>query len=142
MTSIIQQGRGNRLLSVLSPEDYLLLEPRLSWCELERGQTLVLPDEPIGDAWFPISGLSSIIAISAENQGIEVGLIGREGLIGLPLLLDCDRTPHRVFMQVGGKGFADWRFMPRQLVNCGGRTLEGPILRRIRRCRWPLRRPD
>ena len=105
MTSTIQQGRGNRLLSVLSPEDYLLLEPRLSWCELERGQTLVLPDEPIGDAWFPISGLSSIIAISAENQGIEVGLIGREGLIGLPLLLDCDRTPHRVFMQVGGKGF-------------------------------------
>jgi CRP-like cAMP-binding protein len=105
MSLEIQQGRGNSLLSALSQEDYLLLKPRLSWCELERGQILVLPDEPIASAWFPASGLSSIIAVSAESQGIEVGLIGREGLIGLPLLLDCDRTPHRIFMQVAGAGF-------------------------------------
>ena len=101
----IQHRGGSRLLNALSPEDFLLLEPRLSWCELERGATLVEPDEPIIDAWFPSAGLSSIIAVSGESQGIEVGIIGREGLIGVPLVLDCDRTPHRIFMQVAGAGF-------------------------------------
>lgn len=81
-----------------------MLAPHLSQVELERGVVLIGAGELITEAWFLESGLSSIIATSSETQGIEVGLAGREGLVGLPLLLDCDRTPHRIFMQVGGNG--------------------------------------
>ncbi|WP_159979165.1 MULTISPECIES: Crp/Fnr family transcriptional regulator [unclassified Novosphingobium] len=43
--------------------------------------------------------------MSAGVQSIEVGISGRDGVIGMPLVLDSDRSPHRVFMQVGGEGF-------------------------------------
>src|SRR4051794_35929605 len=98
------RGAGNRLLRALSGDDLELLKPHLRQHSLERGTTLIRPDEAIGEAWFLSSGLTSIIAMSGENMGIEVGLTGREGIIGLPLLLDSDRTPHRVFMQVAGAG--------------------------------------
>ncbi|WP_307088740.1 Crp/Fnr family transcriptional regulator [Sphingomonas faeni] len=42
--------------------------------------------------------------MSGTDQGIEVGIAGRDGLIGVPILLDADRTPHRIFMQVAGAG--------------------------------------
>ncbi len=95
----------NRLLRALAPHDYALLQPHLSAVTLERDQILVKPNEPITQVWFLTSGLASIIAMSTETQSVEVGLAGREGMLGTSLLLDSDRTPHRVFMQVGGRGF-------------------------------------
>ncbi|WP_336969733.1 Crp/Fnr family transcriptional regulator [Sphingobium aromaticiconvertens] len=49
---------------------------------------------------------SSRAAISSEVQSIEIGLTGRDGMIGTSIVLDSDRTPHRVFMQVSGDGYA------------------------------------
>ncbi len=95
---------NNRLLRALSPADQEVLRPYFQWSELDRGRVLVSPDEPITRVWFPESGLSSIIATSGTDQGIEVGIAGRDGLVGMPLLLDADRTPHRIFMQVAGDG--------------------------------------
>jgi len=96
---------NNRLLRALSPADQEILRPHLRWSELERGTVLVSPDEPITHVWFPESGLTSIIAMAGTDQGIEVGLAGRDGLVGMPLVLDADRTPHRIFMQVTGAGY-------------------------------------
>jgi CRP-like cAMP-binding protein len=95
----------NRLLRALSPADQDVLRSHLRWAELERGTVLVSPDEPISRVWFLESGLSSIIAMAGTDQGIEVGLAGRDGLVGMPLVLDSDRTPHRIFMQIGGAGY-------------------------------------
>lgn len=97
---------NNRLLHALSGNDQDLLRPYLTWSELERGRVLVAPDEPIDRLWFVESGLSSIIAMAGAEQGIEVGLAGRDGVVGMPLILDADRTPHRIFMQVDGTGYA------------------------------------
>jgi len=49
--------------------------------------------------------LTSIVAIASSNQVLEVGISGRDGLVGVPLILDTDRTPHRIFMQVAGTGY-------------------------------------
>lgn len=104
--SLPSQGLvGNRLLQALEPDDYGLLAPHCTRLLLEKGQVLVRPQEPIAHAYFPARGLSSIIAISDGGNGVEVGLTGRDGMIGLPLLLDSDRTPHRVFMQVEGEAY-------------------------------------
>ncbi|MEG8055480.1 Crp/Fnr family transcriptional regulator [Sphingomonas sp. 22L2VL55-3] len=97
---------NNRLLRALSSADQEILRPHFKWFELERGTVLVSPDEPIQRVWFLESGLSSIIAMSGNDQGIEVGLSGRDGLVGMPLILDADRTPHRIFMQVAGAGYS------------------------------------
>ena len=95
---------SNRLLRALSETDYAMIGPHLRSVMLEKGDALVQPDKPIELITFLGSGLSSIIAISDNDRGVEVGLVGRDGMIGLPRLFDCDRTPHRVFMQVEGKG--------------------------------------
>jgi len=95
----------NRLIQALSDADRGVLQPLLTRAELPRGCELVAPQRPIEQAWFLESGLSSIIAMSGREQGVEVGLAGRDGLVGLPLLLDADRTPHRIFMQVEGVGY-------------------------------------
>ena len=96
----------NRILRALSDADRELLRPHLTWSKLPRGEVLVAPNAPIDRVWFLESGLSSIVAMSGNEQGIEVWLAGRDGLVGLPLLLDADRTPHRIFMQVDGAGYS------------------------------------
>jgi CRP-like cAMP-binding protein len=97
---------NNRLLRALSLADQEVLRAHLRWSELERGTVLVSPDEPISRVWFPESGLTSIIAMAGSDQGIEVGLAGRDGIVGMPLILDADRTPHRIFMQVSGAAYS------------------------------------
>ena len=49
---------------------------------------------------------------NGASRGIEIGLIGREGMTGLALLMGMDRTPHDVFMQNAGRG---WRIPAAEL---------------------------
>lgn len=98
-----RDGIENRLLRSLGSDDYALLEPYLTAVELPKGHVLFEPGAPLREAHFITSGLSSIIAALSGSQGVEIGLTGRDGMVGLPLLLDCDRTPHRAFMQVEGR---------------------------------------
>lgn len=95
----------NRLLARLAADELALLAPHLDYVRHERGEVLIEPDRPIACAWFLTSGLCSIIAVASETQGIEVGIAGRDGVVGTPLILDSDRSPHRVFMQVEGASF-------------------------------------
>jgi CRP-like cAMP-binding protein len=104
MFDIREECSKNVLLRALTPSDLDLLFSSLTPVRLDRGTVIIQPDEPIADAYFLTSGLASVIAISSEAQSIEVGLLGRDGVVGTPLLLDADRSPHRVFMQVSGAG--------------------------------------
>ena len=61
---------------------------------------------PITDAWFVREGVCSMIATEREGGDIEVGTIGRERLVGLPVLLGAESTPNRVLVQVEGDA---WR---------------------------------
>lgn len=92
-------------MAALLPDDLALLQPHLEWVRLEKGDVLIRSGEPTYHAHFMASGLSSIIASSSDGNAVEVGLAGRDGMIGLSLLLDSDRTPHRIFMQVEGDAF-------------------------------------
>lgn len=96
---------NNRLLSALAPEDLALLAPRLERVALPFSSVLIAPHEPIGRVFFPEGGLVSTIA-EGEDGRVEVGVVGREGLVGLPALLGADRTPHASLVQVEGQALA------------------------------------
>jgi CRP-like cAMP-binding protein len=84
---------------------------------------LIEPDAPIQDIYFPREGVSSILATEQEGDPIEVGTIGPDGFIGIPVLLGAESMPYRVFMQIEGHG---WRISTdafRQLVD------ERPVVR-------------
>ena len=68
------------------------------------GTRLVEPDTPIEHVYFLEQGIASVVAITSQGRRIEAGIVGREGLTGIPVLLGADRTPHECFIQTSGEG--------------------------------------
>jgi CRP-like cAMP-binding protein len=94
----------NRLLAWLSPADFNLLEPHLEPIELKLRQKLEQPNRRIEYAYFPEQGFASVVAPQPAEKSMEVGLIGREGMTGLAVVLDDTRSPLDVFIQAAGRG--------------------------------------
>jgi len=96
----------NRLLRALPLADYTWLLPQLTPARLRLRQVLIEPDAPISHVWFMREGVASIIATEHEGGDVEVGTVGFEGFVGLPLLFGDDTLPNRVIVQVEGDA---WR---------------------------------
>lgn len=94
----------NLLLSTLSAEDLGLLQPHLEPVSLPTGHAVLEPGRPIEHVHFLETGLSSDVAMAGPDHPVECGMVGREGLVGLPVILGTDRGAHSSFMQVGGFG--------------------------------------
>jgi CRP-like cAMP-binding protein len=93
----------NKILAALSNADLALLQPHLEPVELEVRKVLEEPNKPIKHSYFIERGLASIVAGNSHKR-LEVGLIGSEGMTGLPIVLGNDRSPHENFIQVAGEG--------------------------------------
>ena len=93
----------NKILAALSNADLALLQPHLEPVELEVRKVLEQPNKPIKHSYFIERGLASIVAGNSHKR-LEVGLIGSEGMTGLPIVLGNDRSPHENFIQVAGEG--------------------------------------
>jgi CRP-like cAMP-binding protein len=94
----------NRLLSSLSSADFRLLQPDLEPVTLSLRHVLERPDRRIDAVYFPEAGFASVVAVQADDTKVEVGLIGREGMSGLTILLGDHRSPHSTYMQSAGRG--------------------------------------
>jgi CRP-like cAMP-binding protein len=77
----------NRLLSVLPPDSLARLWPELTPVELGSREVLHRPEVPISTVYFPERGWLSMLAPLEDGDSAEVGLIGYEGLVGLPIVL-------------------------------------------------------
>jgi CRP-like cAMP-binding protein len=60
------------------------------------------PDEPITAVHFPESGWASMLALLADGRSAEVGVVGSEGMVGLPLLLGSDSSHVESMVQASG----------------------------------------
>ena len=94
----------NRLLAAMSSDDFALLEPMLKPLALNLRQMLEPANKPIKHNYFITSGLASVIAIGKTSHRLEVGIIGCDGMTGLPVVLGNDRSPNETFIQVEGTG--------------------------------------
>ena len=94
----------NRLLSSLSTSDFDLLAPHLEPVTLELRRMLEKPNKRIEAVYFPETGFASVVAVQRSGKEVEVGLIGREGMTGLPIVLGNHRSPHSTYIQAPGKG--------------------------------------
>jgi CRP-like cAMP-binding protein len=93
----------NTLLRALAKPDLELLKSKLEWTDLATGDVLYAPRKQVEYAYFPISGICSVIAENAQGVQIETGLIGREGFVGIPIVLFADSTPSQVIVQAEGR---------------------------------------
>ena len=94
----------NKILSGLSNADQALMHPHLESVPLELRRVLEVPNKTIEHSYFIEDGLASIVAGNGHQKRLEVGLIGREGMTGLAIVLGGKSSPHENFMQVAGSG--------------------------------------
>lgn len=100
-----QSSLRNRLLRAMAPEDFALVGPYLEPVALPRGKILIQPHQPIDHVVFPESGVASVVALNSDSRPVEIGIVGREGLVGPSVFLGVDRTPHQSFFQMEGAGY-------------------------------------
>ena len=92
----------NELLTALPSEVLSRLLPHLRPVSLLTRDTLIWPDSPIGAVWFMESGWASLVMKLDNGAQAEVGLIGREGMVGLPLVVGIDTAFAQVLVQAKG----------------------------------------
>ena len=94
----------NHLLAKMTAHDWALLAPHLESITLKERQVVEVPNKPITHVYFVETGVVSVVAVNAEDHRIEVGVIGKEGMTGVPLVFGDDRAQHSAYMQIGGSG--------------------------------------
>lgn len=92
----------NRLLRALPRVDYERLVPYLTSIDLSGGTIIYEPTQAIEFAYFPCSAMISIVSIMENGATTEIGLIGKEGIVGLPIILGGQQHLNQAIVQVPG----------------------------------------
>lgn len=94
VSPVDQASVRNRLLRLLSADDFALLAPHLNPCQGKRGDVFFRKDEPIETVWFMDSGIASLVAISPEGHRVEAGIFGRDGFGPVAIVMGGDIAPY------------------------------------------------
>lgn len=95
----------NRLLAALPTEVYQSLVPDLQPVELPQRKILYHAGEEYDYAYFPSHAIVSTVAIMEDGSITEIGVIGNEGMIGVPIILNTGYTNSTAIVQVGNGGY-------------------------------------
>ena len=98
-----KQPYRNRVLAALPKPEIERLKPHLSPVTLKLRTQLL--DGRADYAYFLEDGLASVVLPMQDGGTVEVGVIGKDGVVGLPILLGGDGMPGKTFIQVEGSGF-------------------------------------
>lgn len=106
VTPLVAQAPGNRILAALSRAQYQRLAPHLEAVTLKVGQVLYEKSQPMPSVYFLSSGMVSLMLYSTEGTGVEIAVVGREGMVGAVTALSFAPTFSQAIVQVAGSG---WR---------------------------------
>lgn len=90
---------ANDLLAALPADVYARLAPTLGSTPLKLKRFLHKPGEPIDQVYFPGGGFVSVVTILKDGGMVEVATIGREGMLGMPALVNGDPSPAGTMVQ-------------------------------------------
>jgi CRP-like cAMP-binding protein len=94
---------NNQLVAaLLSIERYQRLIPYLELVELPLRQVLHEPGERIENVYFPTDAMISLVSIMQDGSIIEVALVGKEGMVGIPVILGGEYTTTQAVVQIAG----------------------------------------
>ncbi|WP_426959624.1 Crp/Fnr family transcriptional regulator [Muricoccus radiodurans] len=101
---VIPASQGeNALLAALPEEERTLFLGEVERVPLAFKRVLQELDEPVTHLWFPRSGVASMLSEMTDGSIVEVATVGREGVLGLPLVLDAGQSAQRVLVQIPGE---------------------------------------
>jgi len=94
----------NQILAALSATEYQRLVPYLERVNLSLHQVLYEADEPITHVYFLGQGITSLVCMLEDGSTVEAGIVGKDGMVGLPVIWGGNRTTTMAFIQVAGSG--------------------------------------
>jgi len=95
---------GNLILLSLPDVEYSQLRPFLEPVDLPQYDVLHAPGEKINFAYFLNEGMTSLVALSPDGRSVEVGVVGKEGMVGMSLTMGFRRVVFRAIIQMAGSG--------------------------------------
>jgi CRP-like cAMP-binding protein len=93
---------ANRLLAALPDEEYRRLLPHLEPVSLRLSEILFRPDDVLRYVYFPETCIISLLTDLSDGFGIEVGLVGNEGMVGVSAALGSEKEPKVATVQGAG----------------------------------------
>lgn len=90
----------NQLLAALLRVEYKRLAPHLEWVRLAQNKIIYEAGDIVRHIYFPVSGMISLLSTTEEGQTVEVAMVGREGALGVCVILRVARTPYKVQVQI------------------------------------------
>lgn len=102
VATLARAGTNNQLLAALPPREFAKFASGLEQVTLTYGQVLYEPGQPMQDVYFPSDCLVSLLTLVEGHRALEVGLVGREGMIGARLALGAAKSSVRALVQGTG----------------------------------------
>lgn len=97
------QSEENRLLQLMPREDLSQFRNYLEEVPLDHKMPLTAAHQPIEYVYFPIEGVVSLVTTMQNGSSVEVGTVGNEGVVGIPVILGDKISPADVYVQVKGR---------------------------------------
>lgn len=95
--------KRNRLLAALSVSDSAPFIAKLELVKLTKGKTLYHFSNTVRYAYFPLSGMVSILSTTENGLTTEISMVGQEGVVGIPIILRIPTAPYEVAVQMSGE---------------------------------------
>jgi CRP-like cAMP-binding protein len=95
----------NKILLAMTDAEFMVIRRHLKYVALPSHRRLHEPHQTFRFVYFPNEGLISLVVVMANEKTVEAGIVGIEGLSGLPAALGLSRGSLREVMQIGGNGF-------------------------------------
>ncbi len=95
----------NKILLSLSSKECNEVMSKLEFVRLQLHQVIHEAGEKVKSGYFVNTGLMSVLAVQPDGKSVEVGLIGKEGFVGLPLLVGYRTSPTRAVVQGDGTAY-------------------------------------
>jgi len=97
-----RQRVANRVLASIPPKDYRRLQVQLEPVAVRFGEVLYEPGQEIRHVYFPVDCLISLLTAVDKRRTLEVGMVGNEGMAGMPFILGMGVSGVRALVQGGG----------------------------------------
>ena len=95
----------NKLLLALPPNEYALLLSQTDPEQFTTARCSPRTGTKIKFGYFPNTAMSSVLNLMADGKCVEVGLVGTEGMVGLPLMANLNSSPNLTVIQAPGTLF-------------------------------------
>jgi len=100
-----KEARGNHLLAALPSQAYDRLSPHLEKITFDRGEVVYESGAHMQYVYFPTTSHISLLYTMIDGSTAEMGLVGKEGVVGIALFMGGETAPNRAMVQGGGGAF-------------------------------------